>query len=607
MMPTAFLHEIDAAGVVRASYSIDKLVCSLGTDKNTDIRLRGRGVGAVHAQVRVGKDGVAIEAVGGERVVVNGKRTDTRVLQPGDILDIGGVRLRFDMRLSAPARAEPRATTPVTGATASLKAMLSATARFSEALAGTYKIEELLETMLDEIIAVTEAARGAVLLLVEGKAVQRSAREAGKRPARGEMPISDTIVARVLQTQKPEIVSDALNDTMFSAARSVMDYKLASVLCVPLNMRGELLGVIYLGNDNVVNLFTDEALEVATVFAAQAAMALRNAILIRELQLSNESLTQQLERIHFGSLIGTSGAMKEVFRRVDKVARTDVSVLIEGETGTGKELVASELHRRSHRKDGPFIVLNCGAIPENLLESELFGHVKGSFTGAVATRDGKFAAAHGGTLFLDEIGEMPLNLQVKLLRVLEERRVTRVGESNARDVDIRVVAATNRHLADEVKGGTFREDLYYRLNVVRVELPPLRERGNDVELLGRYFLKKYGDELGVAIQGFSEDGVRALRAHRWPGNIRELENRIKKAVIFCDGGTVAARDLDLQEVEADRVLPLNEAKEAFALDYVRRVLELNDGNRTSTARDLGVDVRTIFRYLERSREEDVEA
>ena len=600
MMPTAFLHEIDGSGTVRVSHAIEKMVCSIGTDKHTDIRLRGRGVGAVHAQLRVGRDGVAIEAVGGERIVVNGKRADSKILQPNDVIDLGSIRLRFDMRISAP-RPEARGSAPTSG---SVKAMLSATARFSEALAGSYKLDELLDTMLDEIIEVTDATRGAVLLLIEGKPVQRAAREAGRRLQRGEMPISDTIVARVLQTRQPEIVSDALNDTMFSAARSVIDYKLASVLCVPLNVRGELLGVIYLGNDNVVNLFSDDSLEVATVFATQAAMALRNAILIRELQLSNESLTQQLERIHFGSLVGTSGAMKEVFRRIDKVARTDVSVLIEGETGTGKELVASEVHRRSHRKDGPFVVINCGAIPENLLESELFGHIKGSFTGAVSNRDGKFANAHGGTLFLDEIGEMPLNLQVKLLRVLEERRVTRIGESIARDVDIRIVAATNRNLAEEVKAGQFREDLYYRLNVVRVELPPLRERGTDVELLGRYFLRKYGDELGVQIQGFTDDALRALRAHRWPGNIRELENRIKKAVIFCDEGQVDAKDLDLQEVQADRVLPLNEAKEQFALDYVRRILELNDGNRTSTARDLEVDVRTIFRYLEKVRDDD---
>jgi len=369
-------------------------------------------------------------------------------------------------------------------------------------------------------------------------------------------------------------------------------------------VRGELLGVIYLGNDNVVNLFTREALNVATVFAAQAAMVLRNAILIRELQLSNESLTQQIERMNFGGLIGTSPSMREIFRKIDKVAKTDVSVLIEGETGTGKELVAGELHRRSNRKNGPFVVINCGAIPENLLESELFGHVKGAFTGAIATRDGKFQQAHGGTIFLDEIGDMPLKLQVKLLRVLEERTLTRIGESKSRAIDIRVVAATNRNLAEEVKAGNFRQDLYYRLNVVRLHLDGLRDRGDDVELLARYFLRRYAEELGVVLNGFSEDAMRAMRLHKWPGNIRELENRIKKATIFCDTGTITAEDMDLAELNADQIEPLNEAKESFALLYVRRILELNGGNRTDTARDLGVDVRTVFRYLERARELD---
>ncbi|MCB9739868.1 MAG: GAF domain-containing protein, partial [Deltaproteobacteria bacterium] len=261
MMPTAFLHEIDGGGSVRASHPIEKLVCSIGTDKHSDIRLRGRGVAPVHAQVRVGADGVRIEAVGGERLVVNGKRTDSRSLQPGDVVDLGAVRLRFDMKIK-----ETREETgPTAAATGSLKAMLGSAARFSEALAGTYQVDELLATMLDEMIEITDAARGAVLLLVDGKPQQRAAREAGRKPTRGEFPISDTIVARVCATKMPEIVRDALNDTVFSAARSVLDFKLASVLCVPLMVRGELLGVIYLGNDNVVNLFTREALDIATV------------------------------------------------------------------------------------------------------------------------------------------------------------------------------------------------------------------------------------------------------------------------------------------------------------------------------------------------------
>ncbi|HAN31434.1 MAG TPA: Fis family transcriptional regulator, partial [Myxococcales bacterium] len=555
---------------------------------------------AVHAQLRVQRDGVTIEAVAGERLVINGRRSDSHLLEQNDIIDIGSVRLRFEMRL------QNRRTSGVSPGPASnqrMRSTLDALARFAEDLASSYEIDRVLETMLDQIIEVTDASRGVVMLLVDDKPQVKAAREAGGRLSQKKLQISDSIVQRVLKTREAAIISDALNSE-FQAAQSVMDYQLCSVLCVPLMVRGELLGVVYLGNDNVVNLFTDEARDVATVFATQAAMVLRNAILIRELQLSNESLTQQIQRMNFGSLIGASPSMQSIFKKIDKVAKTDVSVLIEGETGTGKELVAAELHRRSPRVDGPFVVINCGAIPENLLESELFGHVKGAFTGAVANRDGKFQQADGGSLFLDELGEMPLSLQVKLLRVLEDRKVTRIGEGASREIDIRVVAATNRNLAQEVKSGNFREDLYYRLNVVRLELAPLRDRGDDVELLGRYFLNKYCDEMGTQQISFDEEALRAMRIHLWPGNIRELENRIKKAVIFADSGAISAADLDLEALTEERILPLNEAKERYALGYVKEILDLNAGNRTKTATDLEVDVRTIFRYLEKDRVPD---
>ena len=599
MNPQAWLHELGRGDVIKTSHPIEKMVCSIGTDKHSDIRIKGRGVAQVHAQLRVGGRGIQIEAVAGERLVINGRRSDSRDLQQNDLIDLGSVRLRFEMRVATTSRRLTPTPSPATGQR--IRSTLDALARFSESLAGSYIIDDLLSAMLDNIIDVTDASRGVVLLLVDGKPQVKSARESGGKMSRSNMQISDSIVAKVIETRQPEIVSDALNSE-FQAARSVMDFKLCSVLCVPLLVRGELLGVIYLGNDNVVNLFSREALDVATVFAVQASMVLRNAILIRELQLSNESLTQQIERMNFGSLIGASPSMRAIFKKIDKVAKTDVSVLIEGETGTGKELVAAEVHRRSPRAGAPFVVINCGAIPENLLESELFGHVRGAFTGAVATRDGKFQQADGGTLFLDELGEMPLNLQVKLLRVLEDRMVTRIGEGVAKSIDIRVVAATNRVLAESVKEGTFREDLYYRLNVVRLGLAPLRERGDDVHLLARYFLKRSSDELGVSISGFTEEAMRAMRLHKWPGNIRELENRIKKAVIFCDTNTLSAEDLDLAELKDDRILKLNEAKERYAMTYVEKILDLNGGNRTKTAADLGVDVRTVFRYLEKSRD-----
>jgi transcriptional regulator with PAS, ATPase and Fis domain len=324
-------------------------------------------------------------------------------------------------------------------------------------------------------------------------------------------------------------------------------------------------------------------------------------MLLSTLRADNKKLAEELSDKRFGEIIGSCPSMMEVFRKLQKVATTDISVLITGETGTGKELIARELHRRSHRADGPFVTINCGAIPENLIESELFGHVKGAFTGAIQTRPGKFQVADKGTLFLDEIGELPLNLQVKLLRVLQERLVFRVGDSRGEKVDIRIVAATNRNLEEEIRCGRFREDLFYRLNVVNLWLPPLRERGDDVVIIARALLTKFADELKSPVKGFAPNALIGVKRYPWPGNVRQLENRLKKALVLCDRNLLSVEDLELPTEELSPVLPLERAKEEFQRRYVLEVLERNNGNRTQTARDLGVDPRTIFRYLEREQ------
>jgi DNA-binding NtrC family response regulator len=375
-------------------------------------------------------------------------------------------------------------------------------------------------------------------------------------------------------------------------------------MCVPLLVDEELLGIIYVGNDNVVNLFTETHLEILTIFATQAALILYRAMSMRALEFDNARLRKTVEGIRFGSLVGSCDAMRAVYRRVDKVAATDVSVLITGETGTGKELIAREIHDRSDRSDGPFVTINCGAIPENLLESELFGHARGAFTGAVAARAGKFQAADRGTLFLDEIGEMPMNLQVKILRAIQERTVTRVGESRSEKVDIRIVAATHRVLPDLIASNLFREDLYYRLNVVALHLPPLRERGDDIVVIANYLLERFAREYNTGPRRFANDALAAIRRYSWPGNIRQLENHIKKAVILADGATIGADDLDLRVDVASEIKPLAEAREEWQRRYILDALALNDGNRTKTARDLGVDPRTVFRFLEKEHDKD---
>ncbi len=616
MSANAWFEQLDGAGRSVRHWQLQPSGTVIGRDRGAHIQVDARGIEAGHATVR--RDGQQYQVMGVTgRVRVNGVTVAKANLRPGDLIDVGTAQFRFRLDDAPVARPMPEpgqfgaGPRPAAVPLGSPGELLGALQRFSEAIGGTYELDALLTLMLDEIVEVTQAARGAVLLALGGWPAQggrapeiKAARVAGRKPMTGVPVISDSIVERVMSSRQAVVVSDAMSDGEFSASQSVMDFKLTSVLCVPLLVRGELLGAIYLSNENVVNLFSDEAQSVATVFAAEAAVVLRNAILIHELQATNHTLTQQMERMTWGNLVGASQRMHELFGRVQKVAATDLSVLIEGETGTGKELVAGEIHRRSPRARGPFVVINCGAIPENLLESELFGHARGAFTGAIGTRDGKFQAAEGGTLFLDEIGEMPLNLQVKLLRVLEDRKVVRVGETHGKEVNIRVLAATNRDLAAEVKSGNFREDLYYRLNVVRLQLPPLRDRGEDVLLLARTFLKRYCQEMHLPSRAFAADALRALRLHRWPGNIRELENRIKKALVFCDTPEITVADLDLQPLQQGRIESLTDAKETFARDYVLKVLDINGGNRAQTAKDLGVDVRTIYRYLERDRDDE---
>jgi two-component system, NtrC family, response regulator AtoC len=299
------------------------------------------------------------------------------------------------------------------------------------------------------------------------------------------------------------------------------------------------------------------------------------------------------------AIIGDSPQMQEVFKIIDKVADTPSTILITGESGTGKELVATALHGASGRRDKPFIKINCAAIPATLLESELFGYERGAFTGAVTSKPGRFELADGGTLFLDEIGEIPVEMQVKLLRALQESEFERVGGIKTTRVDVRLVAATNRDLQVEIEAGRFRKDLYYRLAVVPILLPALRERRSDVPMLARHFLEKYNRKLNKRIEGIAEDALALLQSYPWPGNIRELENRLKKAVVLADKPLLGPDDLDLKPENLEPIMPLLQAKEEFQKRYINEVLARNNGNRTKTAKDLGVDPRTIFRHLEK--------
>ncbi|HZS37087.1 MAG TPA: sigma 54-interacting transcriptional regulator [Polyangia bacterium] len=578
-------------------YPLYKKITSIGRSEENDIALDDPLLADSHAHIHFdGRDFNVTSIDKNGDLTVNGKRRKKHRLLHEDVMKIGSTELTFSLYDDAQAQAADRAEAAQTEVLTAYKRLH----QFSERLLANYDLGELLESLMDAVIDITNADKG-FLILLEGNELRVKVARNLKRENLADAleQLSDSIVDKVVKTKKAVIVSDALHDDEFGSAMSVMSLKLSSVMCVPLQERGNLLGCLYVGNNSVAQLFDESHLDGLTIFAAQASLIIRNALLVNELKLDNRLLSEKLEAMRFGDIIGSCPAMQEVFRKVSKIATTDISVLITGETGTGKELIARELHRRSGRAKGPFITINCGAIPENLLESELFGHVKGAFTGAVANKPGKFHAADGGTIFLDEIGEMPLNLQVKILRALQEKIVVRVGETRPEPVDIRVLAATNRTLEVEIKHGRFREDLYYRLNVVNVHLPPLRERGEDVMVIAKYLLHRFSSEFGGTVKGFSPNAAIAIRKFSWPGNIRQLENHIKKACVLADKAMLGPDDLGLTGDVLPEILPLAEAKEKFQREYINQVLELNSGNRTKTARDLGVDPRTIFRHLEK--------
>jgi two-component system, NtrC family, response regulator HydG len=321
----------------------------------------------------------------------------------------------------------------------------------------------------------------------------------------------------------------------------------------------------------------------------------------QELERENEALRERLRqsaRDGVGDLVAGSEAMIDVLELIQDVAPTDAAVLITGETGTGKELVARAIHASSSCAYGPFVVINCGAQSEALLESALFGHERGAFTGAVATQRGRLEMAHGGTLFLDEVGEIPTKMQLDLLRVLEDRQFTRVGGAKPLESDFRLICATHRDLPAQIKSGGFRADFFYRINVLEVRLPPLREREGDVELLAGYFVDQFARKLGKSIQGFTSEGLGLLRGYTWPGNVRELRNVLERAVVICRADQIGARELTfLASGDPDVVVPMT-LREA-EICHVRRALDAADWNITHAARALGIDRVTLSRKIKR--------
>ncbi|RMG93367.1 MAG: GAF domain-containing protein, partial [Deltaproteobacteria bacterium] len=500
--------------------------------------------------------------------------------------------------------------------------------RIYRRLAHEEDVDRLLDQIVDAMLDVTGAERGAVVVRTEGGDEHVVHRGLG---AAGAAALSRSVLARVFEEGEAVVSVDAMEDARFESARSVSHLNLRSVLAVPLRFRGRILGAAYVDHRLRRGHFGSEDLGDVEIFADLAATAVAHARTLADLRAKAAALAEreralgellaareaEVEGLRqraatavegpFEGIVGTSPAMQKVFRRIRRIADADVPVVIRGESGTGKELVARAIHRLGPRASGPFVAENCGAIPKTLLESILFGHARGAFTGADRARAGLFEAAHGGTLFLDEVAELPLDVQAKLLRVLQEGEVRRLGETKSRRVDVRILAATHRDLESMVQEGTFREDLYYRLDVVRVEIPPLRERTEDLPALVEALLARHGAAgLRVAPEVFD-----VLARHRWPGNVRELENEVRRWAVLADG-IVTLADLSPAIVQGHGVARHGEGGEAGGPDtdlkaavadlerrMIRAALAAENGNISAAARRLGVSRYGLHKKIDR--------
>ena len=477
---------------------------------------------------------------------------------------------------------------------------LSALMMVSMAVSLAGELDELQRELLKQIFDVIPAQRGAIILVQSDSPDQPLSFGLERNIDSGAVIcVSRAVVEQVLGQGVAFLSNDAIADGYFIDDDGLNDPAMQAVMCVPLILRRTALGAIYLDTSDPAIRFTREHLRLLSTLANIAAAGLENVRRIAWLENENQRLRQHIEIEH--NMIGEGARMKQVYQFIARVAPADSTVLITGESGTGKELAAHAIHRNSPRSKAPFIAVNCATLTENLLESELFGHEKGAFTGAIAQNKGKLEVANGGTVFLDEVGEMNVTLQAKLLRALQEHEFTRVGGTRLINVDIRIIAATNRDLRKAIKDGTFREDLYFRLNVVSLSMPPLRERREDIPLLIIYFLRKFSQKCKRRVTGISSKARGHFLNYDWAGNVRELENAIERAVVMGSTDEILIEDLPESILERGRSIPdtpitkyheaVNEAKEQIIL----RAIEQGGGSYTEAAKLLGIHPNNLHR------------
>ena len=564
---------------------------------------------------------------GAKRVLLDGSDRWESTLRDGDKLLLGDAASPVIVHLKLMESGAPSEETQRIIAQRSLNELSAVAGEVEQGpeLNNVYQAVKGLGQRLDLMATLEAVARGVFDLVPRTTHVTISLREgkdedrfvpmlarARERAQEGDpVMMSRAVLRRVLKDRAAVLAADAMDE--MGDSESIMGARIRSTIGVPLWQEEEILGVLECDNRGSSGVFKARDLDVLLVLASQAGLAISNAMLFRELQVADEQLAGENRYLRkrqggarFDHIIGDSQAMQDIFGQLEKVIDTRATVCISGETGTGKELIASAIHNQGKRREKMFVAQNCAALPENLLESELFGHKKGAFTGADRDKKGLFMIAHGGSLFLDEVGEMSLPLQAKLLRVLQEGEVRPVGASMPKQVDVRIICATNRDLRAEVEAGRFREDLFYRLMVFPIVMPPLRERREDIPLLAQHFLDKYCPEMRKTVGGVSQEAINQLAAFNWPGNIRELENEIQRLVIQVDEGAIVTPEHlspRIRQVEnlVERVAPpkgtLKEMMEHVERWLLTQALSEHDNNKTRTAKTLGITREGLHKKL----------
>jgi len=492
-----------------------------------------------------------------------------------------------------------RAPQTASAASARVAHDLNALLKISTNITSAQTVDNLQDQLLDSVLDVVPAEQASILLVGADEewfdsSVGRDRRAPGKlvQPSR-------TIVHKVLRDGTAMLSRNILAEGSLSVSDSLVQTQTRSVICAPLQALGRKMGVLYLATGNPDSDFDEGHLQWVTAVCSIAAVGLQNCRQLEFLRSENQRLQEEVNLNH--NMVGESPAMRHVYQLIGKVAPVDSTVLITGESGTGKELVARAIHQNSPRRANPLVAINCAAIPEALLESELFGCEKGAYTGAQQRR-GKLEAAAGGTVFLDEIGDLPLPLQAKFLRVLQERQFERLGGHRTIPANVRWIAATNRDLKQAVQGGTFREDLYFRLQVIAIRMPPLRERSEDISLLANYFVAKYSKACGRAVKGISLEARAQLVHYEWPGNVRELENAIERAIVLGSTELLLWEDLNKEVLERGGspgvVSPkYHEAVRQAKRKIVHEALDRVSGNMSEAARHLGIHPNNLHRLI----------